>query len=195
MKFKRVVIVVGLFVMVLFSQPLFAKTEAEIFNECQPAAEQGDADAMYTIGRSYEDGNCVPKNFVEAMKWIRKSANLGNGNAQFWMGACYFDGKGVLKIYPEAIKWWRKAVDNGNVDAMYMLGVCYEDGLGTEQRPILADLLYNDAAKFGNMYAQYKVGCKLLNNRQQDAAVKWLQKAAAQGHEDAKKMLQKISEQ
>lgn len=40
------------------------------------AAEGGDADAAYKLGDAYFHGRGVPKNFVEADTWYKKSAEL-----------------------------------------------------------------------------------------------------------------------
>jgi len=38
------------------------------------AAEQGKADAQYSLGLMYEFGNGVPQSSKEAAKWYRKAA-------------------------------------------------------------------------------------------------------------------------
>ena len=46
------------------------------------AAEQGDADAQYNLGISYDRGEGVPQDYVEAVKWYRKAAEQGDADAQ-----------------------------------------------------------------------------------------------------------------
>ena len=78
------------------------------------AAEQGDAEAQYHLGRAYHYGDGVPKNDVEAVRWTRKAAEQGHVKAQSNLGVAYYWGKGVPKDFVEAVKWTRKAAEQGN---------------------------------------------------------------------------------
>ena len=46
------------------------------------AAEQGDADAQFTLGFRYEYGLGVPQDDAEAVRWYRLAAEQGNASAQ-----------------------------------------------------------------------------------------------------------------
>ncbi|EQD57551.1 Sel1 domain protein repeat-containing protein, partial [mine drainage metagenome] len=37
------------------------------------AAQQGDADAQYSLGQMYDSGHDVPQNYVKAYKWVALS--------------------------------------------------------------------------------------------------------------------------
>jgi TPR repeat protein len=37
----------------------------------------------------YREGEGVPQNYAEALKWFRKAADQGNANAQFKLGIMY----------------------------------------------------------------------------------------------------------
>ena len=45
------------------------------------AAEQGNADAQYSLGVCYFFGHGVTKDEAEAVKWLRKAAGLGHREA------------------------------------------------------------------------------------------------------------------
>ena len=45
------------------------------------AAEQGDADAQYNLGRAYWLGDGIPMNKPLAVYWYRKAAEQGNADA------------------------------------------------------------------------------------------------------------------
>jgi S1-C subfamily serine protease len=47
----------------------------------------------------------VAKDYVEAVKWLRKAAEQNVALAQAGLGACYGTGTGVAKDYVEAYKW------------------------------------------------------------------------------------------
>ena len=46
------------------------------------AAEQGNADAQYALGRMYYNGEGVPRDEAEAVHWFRMAAELGHAEAQ-----------------------------------------------------------------------------------------------------------------
>jgi TPR repeat protein len=46
------------------------------------AAEQGEADAQFALGRCYEEGKGVLADYEEAMKWYRKAADQGHADAE-----------------------------------------------------------------------------------------------------------------
>ena len=57
----------------------------------------------------YHEGQGVPQDYTEAMKWFRKAAEHGVAEAQFSLGALHLRGDGVPQDYAKAVKWWRKA--------------------------------------------------------------------------------------
>ncbi len=66
------------------------------------AADLGQPEAHFYLGRCYADGQGVPKDVVEAVKWFRKAAEQGLAEAQFNLGISYAQGDGVAKDYVEA---------------------------------------------------------------------------------------------
>src|ERR1700723_2570184 len=46
-------------------------------------AEQGDAKSQWALGAMYNYGRGVPKDYVEAVRWYRKSAEQGYAKAEF----------------------------------------------------------------------------------------------------------------
>ncbi len=51
-------------------------------------AEQGMAAAQYNLALMYDNGEGVPENDAEAVKWYRKAADQGNAEAQSNLGLC-----------------------------------------------------------------------------------------------------------
>jgi uncharacterized protein len=101
---------------------------ATALQEFKPLAEQGNAKAQYFLGGMYVNGNGVPQDATEAVKWFRLSAEQGNAGAQAFLGTLYEFGNGVLQDYAEAIKWFRLSAVQGNATAQYFLGDMYENG-------------------------------------------------------------------
>ena len=106
--------------------------EGEYIKKLLRAAEQGDARAQYTLGFMYYEGEGVPEDTVEAVKWLRKAAEQGDDwaqhVAQLYLCFIYFDGgQGVPKDYTEAVKWYRMVAEQDPAQAQLGLGQIYED--------------------------------------------------------------------
>ena len=72
-------------------------------------AEQGDANAQYNLGISYQKGKGVPQNDAEAVKWYRRAAEQGIPEAQNKLGVSYSLGKVVPQDYVLATMWFNLA--------------------------------------------------------------------------------------
>ena len=76
-------------------------------------AFRGDAAAQLKVGDMFADGDGVPEDYGEAVKWYRLAADQGHAPASFTLGLMYDTGLGVPKDHDEAAKWYRKAADHG----------------------------------------------------------------------------------
>ena len=54
----------------------------------------------------YENGEGVPKNYDQAMKWYRKAAELGNKDAPNNIGTMHMSGIGVARNFVKAHMWF-----------------------------------------------------------------------------------------
>ncbi|MBV5338775.1 MAG: sel1 repeat family protein [Deltaproteobacteria bacterium] len=95
----------------------FATHLYQIKKYCK-AAEQGDDQAQYHLGKAYCNGIGVEKDQAEGVRWYRMAAEQGNIDAQFVLGVLYSRGEGVGADNDEAIKWFRKAADQGDKSAL-----------------------------------------------------------------------------
>jgi TPR repeat protein len=112
----------------------------------RPLAERGQVLAEYTIGLMYANGQGVPQDYTEAMKWHLKAAAQGEAKAQFSVGVMYFKGLGTPRNLAEAFKWYRRAADQGDPAAQYNLGAMYDKGEAVKRNPVMAATLYTLAA-------------------------------------------------
>jgi TPR repeat protein len=78
------------------------------------AAEQGLARAQYNLGVKYANGDGVPEDDAEAVKWYRKAAEQGYADAQFNLGLTYADGEGVPEDDVTAYAWFSVAAASGD---------------------------------------------------------------------------------
>ncbi|MBX3640453.1 MAG: sel1 repeat family protein [Nitrosomonas sp.] len=123
------------------------KLDQQEFLDTLQLAEQGHAEAQYTIGFSYLRGT-APRDLVidpekqdafsylrdthlsQAIDWIRKSAEQGNPNGQTLLGHLYRYGVGVSHDPLQELFWYTKAAENGDDNAQNILGIKYLSGIG-----------------------------------------------------------------
>jgi TPR repeat protein len=148
-------------------------------------ADQGDANAQYTLGYMYDNGEGVPENDVEAVRWYRLAAGQGLPSAQTEMGFMYANGEGVPENDVEAVLWYRLAADQGDAQAQHNLGFMYANGEGARENDVEAVRLYRLAADQGLATAQYNLGLMYAKGEgvpKNDAeAVRWFRLAGDQG--------------
>ncbi len=75
----------------------------------RPLAAQGHAYAQYNLGGMYHEGQGVPRDYAEAVKWYRKAAKQGYSQAQFNVGVMYGEGTGVPQNNVQAHMWFSLA--------------------------------------------------------------------------------------
>ena len=118
----------------------------------RPIAEQGDADAAYTVGDMYDRGNGVPQDYGEAVKWYTPAADQGVAAAQDRLGFFYSFGRGVKRDYAAAAKWYRRAAEQGIATAQVHLGSLYANGWGVPKDEVSAEFWFILAA--GNVQTE-----------------------------------------
>ena len=92
-----------------------SEADRKLLAHFRAEAEKGDALAQYNVGICYANGQGVAKDYLEAVKWLRKAAEQNLAQAQFILGGRYGLGEGVAKDEAEAVKWYRKAAEQ-NLD-------------------------------------------------------------------------------
>ena len=95
----------------------------------------------------YAEGQGVPQDYEEAVKWYRLAAAQGNVSAQYSLGLAYEKGQGVSQDYKEAVKWYRLAAAQGYQVAKINLGVMYANGTGVRQDLVRAYMWFTLAAR------------------------------------------------
>ncbi len=109
--------------------------------------------AQFSLGVMYENGEGVPQDYKEAVKWYRKAAEQGYAKAQYHLGFILLmknsANEGVEQDGVEAVKWYRKAAEQGNAKAQNFLGEIYFSGDGVPRDDIEAHKWFNLAAADG----------------------------------------------
>ena len=86
-------------------------------------AIDGDVSAQYNLGVRYMNGEGVPQDYKEAVRWYRMSAEQGNARSQLNLGLMYMNGEGVPQDYKEAYAWWSVTKAYGQELAEKNLGI------------------------------------------------------------------------
>ena len=111
-----------------------------------PLAENGDVRAQYAIGRLYEKGKGVERDFAQAFVWYQKAAEKDHADSQYRLAVGYALGLGVKKDEAMALSWLRKAAYNGQKRAQKALARAYDEGrLGLTTDPEKAKYWYDKA--------------------------------------------------
>lgn len=146
----------------------------------------GDVMAQVRLGVIYLTGDGVPKDDVEAVKWLRLAADQDNPVAERYLAEMYFKGRGVAPDNEEAAKWLRMAADQGDAQSQYNLAVLYSQGQGVP-RNLKESLNWMTKAAEQNLAAgqmglgvAYGNGDGVLANPALAAA--WYQKAVDQNY-------------
>jgi hypothetical protein len=164
----------------------------------RPLAVQGNANAQYNLGNMYMDGQGVPQNDAEAVKWFRRAADQDFVDAQSNLGAMYIDGRGVPQNHAEALRWLRLAAGRGDAEAQSNLGNMYLKADCVQQSFDDAMKWYRRAADQGLAIAQFNLGFGYASGQgvpQNDVmAHMWFNLSAAQGSQDAARNLDTIEQ-
>ena len=94
----------------------------------------------------YDNGQGVPQDDAQALKWYRLAADQGIAAAQSYLGLMYDYGRGVPQDDAHALKWYRLAADQGIAAAQNNLGLMYDYGQGVPQDYVEAHKWFNLAA-------------------------------------------------
>ncbi len=88
----------------------------------QKAAAQGDAMALYFLGKCCEEGTGTEQNQTLAVGFYLRSAELDNPWAQCALGRCYEHGIGTEKDLDQAREYYALAAETGDEEALEALG-------------------------------------------------------------------------
>lgn len=113
------------------------------------AANNGDAEACYTIGLAYLYGTDVTKDLSKAAYWFGLAAERDYLPAIREMGILLASGEGVEPDMEKAVQHLSKAADNLDPSALYHLGLLYELGTGVPKDMQKAVRMLAYAAEMG----------------------------------------------
>ena len=107
----------------------------------------------------YRDGQGVPKDDAEAVKWFRLAAEQGLSTAQYSLAVMCVKGRGVPKTEAyRAVKWYRLAAEQGHAAAQLQFGLIHLDGKDMPKNFVTASMWLNLSAAQGNGEAKEILG-------------------------------------
>lgn len=169
-----------------------------LFSQALVAAEQGNTQAMLTIGELYEKGLGVTKNLTKALGWYEKAADAGNGEAAFRSGLCYEIGLGAVADLAKAVAAYNQAMDLSSARAIHKVAIFHLNGQA-EAHGLARDVakglnLLKEAAKAGEGAAYNTIAIIFLHGQfgqqaDRDKAIKTFTYSAQTGNLEGMKNL------
>jgi TPR repeat protein len=160
----------------------------EAFENYTKAANLGNNNAQYNLGKYYLNKKYDNYNECKAIEWLLLAATNGSIESQYTLGI-YYKNKNNITL---ANKWFKNAAKNGNVDAQYILGIYYTNKNEHDK----AFKWLEKAAKQNNIEAQFMIANMYYEGEgidQSDSnAIYWYQKASDQGHHEANTFLEQL---
>ena len=173
-----------------------AMPEAEMISYWRRSAEAGLADAMFRMGRFYEEGKRLERDLEEAEKWYKRAHERGYPDAAYRLRL--MDYKTSPNDDPETVTWMKGAAEQDHPEAQFFLAEMYRTGSGEEQHVEKAVFWYEKAANQGFVKAQFELGmiyfCGEGVTFDSAKALKWFTPSAEAGHIDSQYLLGMIYE-
>jgi len=177
--------------------------KAKFIGQLTYDAEQGDAEAMHTLGCQYAYGGEKTQDelktaihwYAKAVEKFTEAADRGDADAQYKLSevlenqytlyaANYMNIKPELK--KEARYWRTKAAENGHVDAQCHSGLSYIVGIEGHPKDLgKAIYWFTKAAEQGSPKGMCHLGDCDRDLKNMEKANYWYAKAAEQGNRDA----------
>jgi uncharacterized protein len=104
---------------------LFCSARTLQLENTQTKADLGDADAQFSIGFRFANGDGKAQDDTLAARWYLSAANQNHPSAQYNLGIMLAEGRGVLRDNTQAMLWIRKAAQQGHAGAQHQLGLRY----------------------------------------------------------------------
>lgn len=136
-----------------------AGQKAEALRWYKAAAEGGEPDTWYYVGRAYETGDGTEKDLGYAARCYETGAEKGEVGCCNRLGALYYKGLGVRQDYTRAVELLMVGYRNNTTWPLPYLGKCYYQGWGGlpqdfgKARELLEKVTWNDPE------TSYILGC------------------------------------
>lgn len=147
------------------------------------------AEAAHILGLIIYEGDGVKKDDREAFEWMRRSARMGSPDGMNILSIFYEQGIGTAPDGEKSRDWCRRAADGGQGEAAVRYGMMLQE----KHRMKEAMKYFRKAAEAGVPEGQAWLGSYYLYGiavkKNPEEARRWLEEAAAQDEENAKRLL------
>ena len=164
----------------------------------EKAAELGNADALYGLGKLYLEPEFPDYDPYKAVEYLEESTAKGNAFAKYQLGKLLCQGELVEKDIARGLPLLEELAENGVTFASYIAGKVYlkEEGWQNIKKAIL---YFRQAAEDGNSFAEYQLGRIYYFGygvrADQEKGMEYLKESAAHGNEYAANLLLTIQQQ
>ena len=122
------------------------------------SAAEDCPEALYRLGTMNLHGIGTDKNPELAAELFSRGAQLEHPNSQYELGMLFLQKDGpIAKDERAAFFWFNRAASKGCAPAQRQLAVCYENGTGCETDLEKALILYQEAARNGDVEARRRL--------------------------------------
>jgi len=122
-------------------------------------AQRGSAEAQFSLGLKYANGDGVEPDYAQAEAWYLKAAGQNHALANFNLGIMYGNGQGHPSDPAKSLVWIQKAAELGDASAQFRLGELN--------------------------YRAVRIGATPVGGQARIDAYKWYRLAADQGYQGA----------
>ncbi|MCX7173653.1 MAG: tetratricopeptide repeat protein [Proteobacteria bacterium] len=159
------------------------------------AARRGNVDAQFKLGQMYLEGMGVAQDRQRARNWLQSAAEEGNREAAYLLARMYREGLGGPEDQALADHWLYKSALGGYGAAEDTLS--WIKSFGHTYDKTVSHEAVRRLAEDGDVEAQYQLGLRCYlgkggEKRDLPQAVKWFERAAAQGQVMAMRNLAQI---
>ena len=164
----------------------------------EKAAELGNADALYGLGKLYLKPEFPDFDPAKAVEYLEEAAQKDNAFAKYQLGKLLCQGELVPKDIARGLPLLEELAENGVTFASYIVGKVYlrEESWQDIKKAIL---YFRQAAEDGNSFAEYQLGrIYYFGNGvrvDQEKGLEYLKEAASHGNEYAANLLFTIQQQ
>lgn len=160
----------------------------------QEKARTGDAEALLQLGNFHYNGDGVPRDVTEALRWWRAAAEKGSVVAQLNLGTVLVQDASPERV-AEGVTWVTRAAEAGDEGAQRNLGLMYLQGRGVAKHLQRAAIWLHRAAAKGDPASQYNLAVMFENGegtaRDLAESRRWYERAAQNGHPLARQWLER----
>ena len=151
------------------------------------AAEQGNKDAIYSVGWAYYSGEGAPQDHGEASAWFEKGIEAEHPKAMRVMAKMLYTGSGTTKDPTRAAELWQKSSDLGDPESAATFGKLLMEGVpGIEKDQALACKHLRRAAEAGDPECMQRLGNAYKDgtgvNVSMEEAINWFMRARQNGY-------------